>query len=419
MPEKSITLPLSTMEQMPRWAYNFTFKSGELHMNKAAVIEKAVSAHIAKFGQAPESKAWAPGRIEVVGNHTDYNEGTVLSAAIDRGHAFCISRSAKPGIRLLAVDINQVAEFDTSDMEKVPGAGWANYVKGVFYYIQEITGESIDGIDCTFFGSIPMGAGLSSSAALEVAAATAVLNLTGQTIDLKEVAKLCQKAEQKFAGTNCGLLDQFSSIFGRHHGLIHSDFRTLEVSAVNLPGDVEFLVVNPKVQHSLADSPYNERRERCEQAAEELAARIDHPVAALRDVSWDEFEQYKGQIDPGAAKRAAHVVGEITRVEEGVEQIKSGDLAAFGQALYESHQSSIDYFENSCPELDVVVDAARDAGALGARLSGGGFGGAAIVLVREAEARAIGEKISALCQEKGITPDILTVVPSAGAEVIR
>jgi galactokinase len=387
-------------------------------MQKNTVIEKAAAAHAEKFGTEPASTAWAPGRIEVVGNHTDYNEGTVLSAAIDRGHAFCISRSDQPGIRLQAVDVDQVASFVCNDMEKVPGAGWANYVKGVFYYIQEITGETIDGIDCTFFGSIPMGAGLSSSAALEVAAATAILNLLGKTLDLKEVAKLCQKAEQKFAGTNCGLLDQFSSIFGQHHGLIHSDFRTLEVSGVALPADVEFLVVNPKVQHSLADSPYNERRERCEQAATELAELINHPVAALRDVSWDEFEQNKTQINPGAAKRAAHIVGEITRVEQGVEQLKAGDLAAFGQALFESHQSSIDNFENSCPELDIVVDAARQANALGARLSGGGFGGAAIVLVRETEAKAICEKICVLCQEKGITPDILTVVPSAGAEVI-
>lgn len=387
-------------------------------MNKSAVIEKTSAAHVSRFGKKPESTAWAPGRIEVVGNHTDYNEGTVLSAAIDRGHTFCISRSDKPGIRLLAVDVDQVADFTANDMEKVDGASWANYVKGVFFYIQEITGSTIDGIDCTFFGSIPMGAGLSSSAALEVAAATAILNLIEKTLDLKEVGKLCQKAEQKFAGTNCGLLDQFSSIFGRHHGLIHSDFRTLDVSGVALPDDVEFLVVNPKVQHSLADSPYNERRERCEQAAKELAKLIDHPVAALRDVSWDEFEQLKGQIDPGAAKRAAHVVGEITRVEQGVEQLKVGDLAAFGEALFESHQSSIDNFENSCPELDVVVAAAREAGALGARLSGGGFGGAAIVLVREAEAKAICETICSLCREKGLDPDILTVIPSAGAEVI-
>ncbi|MDH3345650.1 MAG: hypothetical protein OEL75_00545, partial [Kiritimatiellaceae bacterium] len=229
-------------------------------MKKETVIEKAIAAHTANFGKQPESVAWAPGRIEVLGNHTDYNDGTVLSAAIDLGHCFCISRSNRCGIHLLAVDVDQVAKFDTSDTEKVKGAGWANYIKGVFHYIQEHLEKPINGLDCTFFGSIPLGAGLSSSAALEVSSAYAILNLLNDTIDKKEIARLCRRAEHKFAGTNCGLLDQFSSIFGREHGLIHSDFRSLHVSGVNLSKDIKFLVVNPHVKHSLSDSPYNERR---------------------------------------------------------------------------------------------------------------------------------------------------------------
>jgi len=387
-------------------------------MEKQDLIKKAIAAHSEKFGTQPEAVAWAPGRIEVLGNHTDYNDGTVLSAAINLGHCFCISRAEHSEIRLFAVDVDQVACFEANDTGKVPGAGWANYVKGVFYYIQEQSGQPIAGLNCTFFGSIPMGAGLSSSAALEVAAAYAVLNVLGETMDKKEIARFCRKAEHQFAGTNCGLLDQFSSIFGREHGLIHSDFRSLAVSGVALPDDVEFLVVNPKVQHSLADSPYNERRERCEQAAKELAKCIDHPVTALRDVSWNEFQQYKRQIDPGAARRAEHIVGEITRVEQGIEQLKTHDLTAFGQALFESHQSSIDYFENSCPELDIVVEAAREAGALGARLSGGGFGGSAIVMVHVSEANVISDIIKASCQTKGINPDILEVSPSMGAHIV-
>lgn len=385
---------------------------------KETVIEKAASAHFENFGKTPEAVAWAPGRIEVVGNHTDYNDGTVLSAAIDLGHCFCISRSIRPGIHLLAVDVNQIAAFDTSNAEKVPGFGWANYVKGVFCFIQEHLGEKIDGLDCTFLGSIPMGAGLSSSAALEVAAAFAVLKVLNATIDKKEIARICRRAEHQFAGTNCGLLDQFSSIFGIEHGLIHSDFRTLEVSPVQLPADIEFLVVNPHVKHSLADSPYNERRERCEQAAAQLAELLPHPVTALRDVSPAEFEAKRGQIAAGAAKRAAHVIGEIDRVERGVELIGKGDLSAFGQFLFESHKSSIENFENSCPELDVVVEAAREAGAPGARLSGGGFGGSAIVMVRASEAAAISKRITALCKERGIAPEILAVMPSGGAQII-
>jgi len=387
-------------------------------MKKDAVIQKTVAAHIENFGKKPEAAAWAPGRIEVVGNHTDYNDGTVLSAAIDLGHCFCISRSSRPGIHLLAVDVNQIAAFDTADTQKVPGFSWANYIKGVFHFIQEHLGEKIDGLDCTFMGSIPMGAGLSSSAALEVAAAFAVLKILDATIDKKEIARLCRRAEHQFAGTNCGLLDQFSSIFGRDHGLIHSDFRSLEVSSVTLPDDIEFLVVNPHVKHSLADSPYNERRERCEQAAAQLAELLPHPVTALRDVSPREFADNRSRIAAGAAKRAAHVIGEIDRVERGVELIRKGDMDAFGQFLFDSHQSSIENFENSCPELDIVVEAAREAGAPGARLSGGGFGGSAIVMVRKNQAEAVAAKITALCQAKGISPEITAVTPSAGAEII-
>jgi len=388
-------------------------------MKKNDVIKKAVAAHIENFGKKPEAIAWAPGRIEVLGNHTDYNDGTVLSAAIDLGHCFCISRSNRSGIHLLAVDVNQIAAFDTANMEKVPGFSWADYVKGVFYFIRKHLGEKIDGLDCTFLGSIPMGAGLSSSAALEVAAATAVLKILDATIDQKEIARLCRRAEHQFAGTNCGLLDQFSSLFGHDHGLIHSDFRTLEVSPVQLPADIEFLVINPHVKHSLADSPYNERRERCEQAAAQLAELLPHPVTALRDVSPEEFETHRSRIAAGAAKRAAHIVGEIDRVERGVELIRQGNLTAFGALLFQSHQSSIENFENSCLELDIVVEAAREAGAPGARLSGGGFGGSAIVMVRADQSQTISGKITELCKARIILPEILAVTPSAGAQIIQ
>ena len=388
-------------------------------MNKVSLTEKTVAAHVEKFGKQPESIAWAPGRIEVLGNHTDYNDGTVLSAAIDKGHCFCISRSTRPGIHLFAADAGQRASFNLADTGKVPNIGSGNYVKGVFYFIQEFLGQKIDGLDCTSFGAVPLGAGLSSSAALEVSAAFAVLKVLGVTVDQKEIARLCQKAEHQFAGTKCGLLDQFSSIFGRDHGLIHSDFRTLEVSSVKLPDDIEFLVVNPHIKHSLANSPYNERRERCEQAAAQLAKLLPHPVAALRDVSPAEFEASRSRIDAGAAKRAAHVVGEIDRVERGVELIRSGNLPAFGQLLFESHQSSIENFENSCPELDVVVEAARSAGALGARLSGGGFGGSAIVMVHADQARTVSDKVKSYCTGKGFDPEILAVTPSSGALVVR
>ncbi|MCF7849665.1 MAG: galactokinase [Kiritimatiellales bacterium] len=382
------------------------------------LIEETKQIHRQQFGKDPDVVAYAPGRIEVLGNHTDYNEGTVLSAAINMGHCFCISKSDKPGIRLMAIDVDAVAEFDLDTPGKVEGYGWANYSKGVMTYLRE-KGIDVGHVDCSFLGTIPMGAGLSSSAALEVATAYAVLALTGREMDRKEIAKVCQRAEHEYAGVMCGLLDQFSSIYGVEHGLIHSDFRTLEVSNVSLPDGVVFLMVNSKVKHSLVDSEYNERRERCEQAAREFAALLDHPVTALRDVSWDEFVAHRDEIDPAAAKRACHVVGEIMRVEKSMELLSDDGLAEFGQFLFDSHDTSRYEFENSCEELDVIVDAAKEAGALGARLSGGGFGGSVVVLIRNEQVDAMKAAIrSAYKRRCNIDPDIAVVIPSAGACVV-
>jgi len=388
-------------------------------MHDEKVVEQAIAIHTETYGTQPTAVAYAPGRVEVLGNHTDYNEGTVLSAAINMGHCFCISASGKPGVRLTAGDILETTEFDPASDERLPkNVQWANYVKGVMFYLRDQDVE-IDSVDCTFLGSIPMGAGLSSSAALEVATAYAVLEYTGKTLDEKEVGILAQAAENNFAGCNCGLLDQFSSIFGIHHGLIHSDFRSLETYAVKLPDDVVFLMINPHIKHALADSPYNARRESCEKAATELDALLDHPVKALRDVSWEEFEANKEKIDPEAAQRATHVVAEITRVEQGVKLLAKGQLEAFGQFLYDSHETSRTAFENSCKELDIIVEAAREAGALGARLSGGGWGGSVVALVHAADAESICTEIIATCKDHGLEPTAEVIIPSAGAIVVK
>lgn len=388
-------------------------------MYDQTIVDQAIAIHTETYGTAPTTVSYAPGRIEVLGNHTDYNEGTTFSAAINMGHCFCISPSGKPGVRLTAGDLRQTTEFDpATDTRLDKRFQWANYVKGVMYYLGQ-QGIFADGIDCTFLGSIPMGAGLSSSAALEVATAFAVLKHANMTLDKNEIGILAQAAENNFAGCNCGLLDQFSSIYGVHHGLIHSDFRSLETYPVQLPDDAVFLMVNPHVKHALAESPYNARRKSCERAAAELAPFIDHPVNSLRDVSWEEFQAHKGKIDPEAAKRATHVIGEITRVEEGVKLLSAGKLKAFGQFLYDSHETSRTAFENSCAELDTVVEAARAAGALGARLSGGGWGGSAVALVHAGQAEAICGKIIETCTQKGLDPTAEIIVPSAGAIVVK
>lgn len=383
------------------------------------VVNEAIAIHTEIYGNEPTTVSYAPGRIEVLGNHTDYNAGTTFSCAINMGHCFCISASDKPGVRLTAGDLRDTIDFDPANGDALEKKfQWANYVKGVMHYLREF-GVEIEGVDCTFLGSIPMGAGLSSSAALEVATAYAVLSYTGKEIDKIDIARIGQRAEHEFAGCSCGLLDQFSSIYGIHHGLIHSDFRTLETYPVKLPDDVVFLMINPHVKHALAESPYNARRQSCEKAAAELNELVDYEVAALRDIKFEDFEANKERIDPEAAQRATHVVGEIHRVEEGVKLLAEGQLEPFGQFLFDSHETSRTAFENSCEELDIVVEAAREAGALGARLSGGGWGGSAVALVHEKDADTICRKIIESCKAKGLHPTAETIIPSAGATIVK
>jgi galactokinase len=386
------------------------------------VVKQAIEIHTKQYGTEPTTVAYAPGRIEVLGNHTDYNEGTTFSCAINFGHCFCISKSDKPGITVTAGDILESFTFSTTCDDRVDSY-WANYVKGNFYYLATEHGILLDGINCTFLGSIPMGAGLSSSAALEVATTFAAVAFAGKEIgkdiSKKDIGLLAQKCENVFAGCNCGLLDQFSSIFGEHHGLIHSDFRSLETYPVKLPDNAMFLMINPHIKHKLADSPYNARRESCEKAAAELNELVGYDVKALRDITLEDFEANKDRIDPEAAQRATHVVWEIHRVEDGVKLLKEGEIEAFGQYLYDSHETSRTAFENSIPELDTVVAAAKEAGALGARLSGGGWGGSVCALVKAEDADAISEQIIETCKAEGLEPTIEKIVPSQGAQIIK
>ena len=386
------------------------------------VAAEAQAIHKEVYGVEPTTVAYAPGRIEVLGNHTDYNAGTTFSCAINFGHCFCISKSDKPGIRVTAGDVKETFEFSATCDDRIDSY-WANYVKGNLYYLATEHGILVDGIDCTFLGSIPMGAGLSSSAALEVATAYAAVSYAGKEIgkdiSKKDIGLLAQKCENVFAGCNCGLLDQFSSIFGEHHGLIHSDFRSLETYPVKLPDDVLFLMVNPHIKHKLADSPYNARRESCEKAAAELNGLVKYEVKTLRDITLEDFEALKGKIDAEAAQRATHVVWEIHRVEDGVKLLAEGNIEAFGQYLFDSHETSRTAFENSIPELDTVVAAAKGAGALGARLSGGGWGGSVCALVKADEADRISAEIIETCKAQGVEPTIEKIVPSQGAQIIK
>lgn len=374
----------------------------------------------AHYGRAPEIISYAPGRIEVLGNHTDYNEGYVLSAAINYGTCFALARREDRQVRLMAGDIMEEVQFLVDAPMPTEDHMWSNYVKGCLSGVSARKAPPC-GFDAMFFGNIPLGSGLSSSAALETAAALCFAKLFDVEISKLDLARIGQKAEHEYAGVKCGLLDQVSSIFGKENALVLSDFRTFDIKPVNFPEDVCFLMCNTHAKHALVDGAYNERRQSCEIAARHFATVLDHPVAALRDVSWNEWLQYGPSLDERVARRAAHPIGEDERVLAGVEFLRDGDAAAFGQLMFQSHESSRKYFENSCPELDTVVDAAKAIpGVLGARLSGGGFGGSAVVLVEKRHAETAAQAIrSAYAHKHGEPCDTRLIICSEGARIIQ
>jgi galactokinase len=358
--------------------------------------------------------------VEVLGNHTDYNEGYVLSAAINFGTFFLAAPAPDAGCRLVAADVGEESRFNALSPAPVRDRFWANYVIGVLAGLRA-HGAVRQGFHGMFMGDVPLGAGLSSSAALEISSALALSSLYGITVDKIELARIGQAAEHQFAGVKCGLLDQISSLFGRGDALVMSDFRTLDVKAVPMGHEACFLMCNTQAKHTLADGAYNERRAKCEEAAAFFAAALPHPVKALRDVSWAEWERLAPRMDPLAARRAAHPIGENERVLKGQALLAAGRLEEFGGLMFASHDSSRRYFENSCPELDFLVDtAARIPGVLGARLSGGGFGGSAVMLIRPRDAEVVSHALNqAYTRQFGHDCDIRVIAPSDGATLVR
>lgn len=373
-----------------------------------------------KYGCEPTVIAYAPGRVEILGNHTDYNEGYVLSAAINFGTYFAIAPADDMTARLTAGDIMEEVTFPADKPEATREFMWSNYVKGVLAAINAITPPK-KGFVAMFLGNIPLGSGLSSSAALEVSAGLAFSKFYDVALDNLTLARIGQKAEHEFAGVKCGLLDQFSSIYGKKDSLVFSDFRTFEVKPVEISADICFLMCNTNAKHALVDGAYNERRMRCEQAAAYFASVLDHPVAALRDVTWEEWMAHKADMEEIVAKRSAHPIGEDERVLSGIDMLRNNDIENFGKLMFESHDSSRNYFENSCPELDTLVDAAAAIpGIYGARLSGGGFGGSVVVLVnkRDAEAASVALR-NVYARKHGDRCDTRIITCSEGAHIVK
>lgn len=364
--------------------------------------------------------ARAPGRVNLIGEHTDYNDGFVFPAAIDREIALVGRRRDDGVVKLFSTDYDQANEFRVDDIQRSEDAPWSNYIRGVVDVLQK-AGYTVGGFEAAFAGDVPRGAGLSSSAALEVATITLIDALYGLNIDPVNRALLGQKAENEFVGVACGIMDQFISSTGKAgHGLF-LDCRSLDYQLIPLHlTDASLVVVNTNKRRGLVDSEYNARRKECEEGARILADHIAG-VKALRDVTPEQFEAHRHLLPQPMVKRCRHVVTECDRVLKSVEALKQGDLVRFGQLMDQSHVSLRDDFEVSCKELDAVVEIAGEVpGVLGARMTGAGFGGCAVILVRNANVDELIEQMqSEYPKRTQLNPEIYVFEAADGSGVVK
>lgn len=365
----------------------------------------------------------SPGRVNLLGEHVDKNDGKVLPAAIDR----VIQLNADPRddelLKVKAIDLNETVDIDLNQLEdKVDINGkilpvWAYYPAGVAWSLKT-AGYQVKGVNCEFTSDIPMGAGLSSSAAVEVAFAVLWQSLAGWSMDRLTLAKFCQKAEIEYAGVNCGLMDQFACACGVEDHAVLLDTRSLEFKPVPLPRDFAIVIADSKVRRSLVTSAYNDRVKDC-QSAVAIIQRVKTQVQSLRDVSVTDFEPFKPQMSAEVYRHAFHVVSEIERVDQAIQCLEGGDSQKFGKIMFETHASLRDYYEVSCPELDQLVNiAAGFTGCIGARLTGAGFGGCTVNLVERSRASEFTQYLTEeYFRRTGIHADAFITKASRGAYV--
>ena len=335
---------------------------------------------VRRYGREPQIIVRAPGRVNLIGEHTDYNEGFVLPAAIDRNVLLAAARRDDTCMRLLAVDLNDEDEFSLATVARHGARQWPNYFRGVAAMLQA-RGYRLVGAEVAFSSNVPIGAGLSSSAALEMAAAFSFLTLAGREMDRVQMALACQQAEHEYAGVPCGIMDQFISALGKADQALLIDCRDLSYRHVPVPKGVRIVVADTNVRRTLASSEYRARRAQCEEAVEILRGELPG-IRALRDVSLDDLQRYRHLLPDVVFRRARHVITENQRVLDTVAALERGDLACVGRLLVESHRSLRDDYEVSGPELDAMVEVAMAApGCFGSRLTGAGFGGCTVSFV--------------------------------------
>jgi len=367
------------------------------------------------YTATPEVVVRAPGRVNLIGEHTDYNDGFVLPAAIDRSIAFAGRRRADRVVRVHSVDFGASVEFSLDDIQKDDKNSWSNYIRGVSKYLEE-DGHQLTGADMVFGGNVPREAGLSSSAAVEVGAAAFWKKLLGLGVDPVYLIKLARKAENQFVGVPCGIMDQFISGLGRENHALFLDCRGLSYRHVPLRSDVKIVVCNSGVKRALAQSEYEVRLKQCRQAVAQIAS-TGLAGKSLRDLAPEDIEAARPVLSDILYRRARHVVSENYRVLEAVKVLEAGDLGRFGQLMNASHESLRDDYEVSSKELDVLVELARkQPGVLGARMTGAGFGGCTVNLVRQDAAEAFAEAVRRGYQDAlGLKAEIYIFKASQGA----
>ncbi len=391
---------------------------------KNELIDRITNIFHETFGRAPIHLVRAPGRVNLLGEHVDYNDGFVLPAAIDRATYIAVSPTNTALSTLVAVDFNQQASFSPQTIpsktqaEGSPLPEWAHYPAGVMWSLNEDQLET-NGINAVYASDVPRGSGLSSSASVEMAFMLAWQTLSNWTLPPMQRALLGQKAENQYVGVNCGIMDQFASACGVENKLLLLDCRSLEWKTIPLPEDVSIVIADTTVRRKLTSGEYNKRRAACEEAVRLLKQDLPN-IRSLRDVSVEEFNRFADKLPEEVSKRARHVVEEIERSNQAEALLEAGNIQRFGELMNQCHASLRDFYEVSSPELNAMASIAQSLdGCYGARLTGAGFGGCTANLVAREKAdefaRTLGARYKA---ETGLHPEIYITRASNGAELL-
>lgn len=361
----------------------------------------------------------APGRVNLIGEHTDYNDGFVLPAAIGFSCWVAIAPRNDRKLAIYSENFDEFIEANIDDLQPQATGKWADYPLGVAWSLQKL-GYEINGANLAILGEVPLGAGLSSSAAIEVSTGYALLDSAGLSVDLTKLALLCQRAENEFVGARCGIMDQFVSCHGQAGSALLLDCRSLDFQLLQIPSELQLVICNTMVQHELGTSEYNVRRAQCEEGVRELSRKFPN-IRALRDISLQDIENNRNLISETVYKRCRHVITENARTNAWAQALQNEKIELLAQLMADSHRSLRDDFEVSCRELDVMVDlAVRQKGVYGARMTGGGFGGCTINLVNSADTEEFRRRVSDGYEAAtGYHPNIYICETSQGVEKVE